>query len=106
MSALSIILIIFGSLLGLIVFLQGILFLAKFFIHLFAAKRLDGSYIYDKSDFKEDRKTPLDKKLPAQKNAFEFNFDNTTLHYSVQFGNKRALKYGVTRVHHKGVWYL
>ena len=105
MGALSIILIIFGSLLGFIAFLLGVWGLILSILYFYSTRNTDGSYLYDKSDFKEDGKTPIDRKLSVQNNVYEFNFDNTTLHYSVQFGNKRALKYGVTRVHHKGVWY-
>ncbi|MBN2157239.1 MAG: hypothetical protein JW776_14435 [Candidatus Lokiarchaeota archaeon] len=96
---------IFGVILGFIAFIIGFWYLLRFILRIIAAKHVDGSYIYDKTDFQADGLTPIEKKLSKQDNHFGFNFDNTTLYYDVQFGSKRAFKYGVVRVHHKGSWY-
>ena len=105
MNAVSIILILIGSFIGLIAFIISLWYLIRLILRFIAARFVDGSYLYDKTDFKEDGKTPIDRNLSEQNNEFDFNFDNTSLHYSVQFGQKRGLKYGVTRVRHNSEWY-
>ena len=105
MNAISIILIVCGIVLSFIVFLLGFWYLLRFILRILAAKHVDGSYVYDKADFHGDGKTPLLRKVSKQNNAYEFNFDTTTLHYDIRLGDKRALKYGVTRVHHNNAWY-
>ncbi len=105
MNVLSVISIILGTLIALVVFIISLWYLLRYILQFFAAKHVDGSYIYDKKDFEKDGKTPITKKVSIQNNDFEFNFDNTTLHYNIEFGNKRALKYGVIRIRHQGAWY-
>ncbi|MHA1341001.1 MAG: hypothetical protein ACTSRZ_14865 [Promethearchaeota archaeon] len=101
MDIIGIILFLLKLIVGLTVILGLVwLFLPSIF-RFFVAPNFDGSYKYNRKDFKK----MAEFSVPPQNNDFTFEFDEKKQTYSIRFGDQRILSNGFVRIRHNGQWF-